>query len=78
MSAMLPVSLSMPAEPGYITLLGALAVTLLVILIVVREALRVYNQSFARLARALDIAVYPLLFIFALVVLDSFYRLIFL
>lgn len=78
MSAMLPASLSMPAEPGYVTLLGALAVTLLVILIVTREALRVYDQSFARLIRALDVAVYPLLFIFALVVLDQFYRLIFL
>lgn len=78
MSALLPQYLTQLHDTGYVTLLGALAATVLVILIILREALRVYDPIIARRARALDIAIYPLLFIFALAAIEHFYRLIFL
>jgi hypothetical protein len=78
MSTMLPVSLAKLAGSGSVILLGALAATLLVILIVEREALRAYGEPFARRARKLDIAIYPLLLVFAIVLLERFYHIIFL
>jgi hypothetical protein len=78
MSALLPASLSHLAGSGLFTLLGALAATLLVILVVEREMLRVYGQPYAHRARVINIAIIPLLFVFAVVVVEFLYRLIFL
>ena len=78
MSALLPVIISQLADSGLPTLLGALAATLLIILIVEREILRVYGAPYSLRARALNTAIYPLLFVFAIVVIDQFCRLIFL
>jgi hypothetical protein len=77
MSTMLPQYLSQLPDSGFTTLLGALAATLLVVLLVLREALRVYNRIFAQRARVMDIAIFPLLFIFGVVVIEHFYSLIF-
>lgn len=78
MSTMLPVLLSQLADMDLSTILGALSATLLVVVLVEREMLRVYGEPYARRAGALDIAIYPLLFVFAVIVIEHFYRLIFL
>jgi hypothetical protein len=78
MSAMLPITLGSMSTSGTATLLGVLAAVFLLILLVARELLNVYEAALARRSRVLDIAIFPLLFVFALIVIEQFYRLIFL
>jgi hypothetical protein len=78
MSAMLPAYIFQFADPGLTMLLGALATTLLVILLVGREMLRMYGKPFAHRTRVLNIVTYPLMLVFAIIVIEEFYRLIFL
>lgn len=78
MSALLPAYLAQIADSGLTILLGALAATLLVIMVIERELLHVYGEPYAERARVLNIAIYPLLFVFVVVVIERFYELIFL
>jgi hypothetical protein len=78
MSAMLPIYLASVSTSGMTVLLGALVGVLLLILLIVRELLSVFDATLARRSHVLDIAIFPLLFVFTLIVIEHFYRLIFL
>mgnify|MGYP001767115442 CR=1 FL=1 len=81
MSALLPQQLQtllVEAAESQVLLLGVLAILLLVALLLVREALRAAaGQQPTQKGRLLDVAIIPLGIIFAFVVLEHFYRLIF-
>ena len=82
MSALLPEHLQtlllMEGAEGQVLLLGVLAILVLVILLVVREALRAAAGGQPdQKGKLLDVAIIPLLIIFTFVVLEHFYRLIF-
>ena len=82
MSALLPEHLQtlllMEGAEGQVLLLGVLAILVLVILLVVREALRAAAGGQPdKKGKLLDVAIIPLVIIFTFVVLEHFYRLIF-
>lgn len=78
MSAMLPIYIGAASTSGMATLLGVLAAVLLLILLIARELLTVFDAALASRSRVLDIAIFPLLLVVALIVIEQFYRLIFL
>jgi hypothetical protein len=81
-SAILPHRLQelllMDGSESLVLLLGVLAILLLVTLLVEREALRAAaGGQPTEKGKLLDVAIFPLIFIFTFVVLEHFYRLIF-
>ncbi len=81
MIALLPEQLQtllLEGGESQVLLLGVLAILVLVILLVVREALRAAaGRQPDQKGKLLDVAIIPLVLIFTFVVLEHFYRLIF-
>ena len=62
-----------------LTVLGLMAIVLLLVLLVISEARQVVSESDdTHSGRVLNIAIIPLLFVFAVIVIENLYRWIFL